>query len=128
MTDPLSIISAGRRDEAEKLDAIFRDVTGFQPRLWGKIIGYGQYNYKYETGRTGTFLATGFNFRAKDISLHILPGYFETPEIASRIGPHKRGRSCWYFKRLSDANEDVLRELIQTGLDDLASYWPVEPT
>ena len=35
-----------KREEAVELDALFRRVTGWQPRMWGpSMIGYGQYHY-----------------------------------------------------------------------------------
>ncbi len=117
-----------RRDEAGALDAIFRDVTGWSPRLWGRIIGYGTYHYRYDSGREGDFLATGFTLRAQDISLHILPGYNDFPEIADRLGPHSRGKSCWYFKHLDAVDEVALRDLIRAGLEDLAVFHTVEAT
>lgn len=72
MPDLFDQIAAEKRDEARALDAIFRDVTGWSPRAWGRIIGYGTYHYRYDSGREGDFLATGFSMRARDISLHIL--------------------------------------------------------
>lgn len=117
-----------RRAEALRLDTIFRDVTGWKPKLWGKMIGYGEYHYRYDTGREGEFLATGFNIRARDYSLHILPGYSEFPEIAARLGPHKRGKSCWYIKGLDQVDEGALRDLIAAGLKDLKGQWDVRPT
>ena len=64
--------------------------------------------------------------RARDISLHILPGYSEFPEIAKRLGPHKRGKSCWYIKGLSDVDKTALGDLIRAGVEDLRGQWPVE--
>ena len=92
------------------------------------MIGYGRYHYKYPTGHEGDFFATGFNMRARDISLHILPGYSDYPDIAARLGPHKRGKSCWYIPSLDRADEAALRDLIRVGLDDLAGHYPIEAT
>lgn len=125
MPDPLDTFAPEKQAEARQLDAIFRDVTGWQPKLWGRMIGYGQYHYRYDSGREGDFLATGFNMRARDISLHILPGYTDFPDIAGRLGRHKRGRSCWYIKSLENTDESALRELIRAGLDDLATFHTV---
>ena len=50
-----------RQSEARRLDALFRDVTGWAPRLWaGRMVGYGSYDYTYDSGHSGTSLATGF--------------------------------------------------------------------
>lgn len=83
MGNPLDVFTdPAKRAEAEKLDALFRKATGWTPRLWGKMIGYGEYHYTYESGRQGDFLATGFNIRARDVSLHILPGHRPAPRTA----------------------------------------------
>lgn len=128
MPDPLETVAPEKRIEAERLDAIYREVTGWQPRLWGKIIGYGRYRYRTQSGQEGEFLATGFNMRGRDIAIHILPGYSEFPEIAARLGPHKRGKSCWYIKTLDAIDEAALRDLIRAGLEDLARKAEVEAT
>ena len=129
MGNPLdSITDPKKRAEAERLDQIFRAVTGWEPKLWGKMIGYGEYHYRYESGREGDFFATGFNMRARDIALHILPGYSEFPEIAARLGKHKRGKSCWYLPSLETTDEAALTDLIKAGLRDLESQYEVKPT
>lgn len=128
MPDPISSIAPERQAEARRLDVLFRDVTGWNARTWGKLIGYGRYHYRYASGREGDFLATGFAIRARDISLHILPGYNAFPEIAARLGPHKRGKSCWYITSLDAVDERALRDLIRAGLDDLRQQYPIEPT
>ncbi|MCG6904687.1 MAG: DUF1801 domain-containing protein [Rhodobacter sp.] len=118
-----------RRVDAQRLDQIFRDVTGFNPVMWGdSIIGYGQYHFVYKTGREGDFLATGFSPRKASLSIYIMPGYGDLGALLDRLGKHKTGRSCLYINKLADIDEDVLREIIRTGLRDLATRWPVTPT
>jgi hypothetical protein len=129
MLEPIAAITdPARQADAVALDLLFREVTGYQPRLWGKMIGYGQYHYAYESGREGDFLATGFGINAREFSIYILPGYTEFPDIAAQLGTHKRGKSCWYIKRLSDVNQGALADLIRAGLADLNATWKVEPT
>lgn len=129
MPDPLETVADDKRDAACRLDAIFREVTGWSPRLWGKMIGDGLYRYRRKSGALEyEFLATGFNMRTRDIALHILPGYSDYPEIAARLGPHKRGKSCWYVKDLDSVDEASLRDLIAAGLKDLAEIAVIEAT
>lgn len=123
-----SIEPETRREEARQLDALFRKVTGFEPVMWGpSIIGYGRYHYRYDSGREGDFLATGFSPRKAQHSVYILPGYADYSEILSRLGKHSTGKSCLYVKRLSDIDMDVLAELIVAGLKDLDAQWKVLP-
>lgn len=118
-----------RKAEAERLDTIFREVTGYAPRLWsGRMVGYGAYDYTYESGHSGTSLATGFAIGARQITLYIMPGYTPFPEITERLGKFKHGKACFYITRLENVDETALRDLIRAGLEDLATSWEVQPT
>ena len=124
-----TIEPAAKRDDAQVLDRLFREVTGFQPIMWGpSIIGYGQYHYVYDSGRQGDFLATGFSPRKTRHSIYIMPGYADFGDILARLGKHKMGKSCLYVNKLADIDLDVLAELIRAGLADLNQIWPVQPT
>ncbi|MFQ6548771.1 DUF1801 domain-containing protein [Aestuariibius sp. 2305UL40-4] len=117
-----------RRADADRLDAIFREVTGWTPQMWGPtIIGYGRYHYRYDSGREGDFLATGFSPRKANLSLYIMPGYADRQHLLDRLGKHKTGKACLYVGKLADIDEAVLREIIRDGLDDLATRWEVFP-
>lgn len=121
-------IKPDQLESAKALDAVFRDVTGWSPAAWRKVIGYGRYDYTYASGRSGSCFATGFAIGAREISLHIMPGYTDFPDIAARLGPHRRGKSCWYLKTVPTEDTTALRDLISAGLQDLAGHWPVEAT
>lgn len=115
-----------RRDETRRLDALFRDATGFAPQVWtGGIVGYGAYDYTYASGRNGTWMATGFAPRKARISVYIMPGYADFGPILARLGPHSTGKSCLYITRLARVDQNVLGELIRAGLTDLGRHWPV---
>ncbi|MEO9864807.1 MAG: DUF1801 domain-containing protein [Yoonia sp.] len=118
-----------RRADAETLDALFRDISGWQPRMWGPtIIGYGAYHYTYDSGREGDMCATGFSPRKANLSLYIMPGYQDFGHILDRLGKHKLGKACLYINKLADVDIDVVAEIIQAGLDDLGTRWPVKPS
>ena len=83
-----------RRKDAERLLQIFEEVTGFEGKMWGpSIVGFGRYHYKYDSGREGDFLATGFSPRKANLSVYILPGYTDFGAILDRLGKHKIGKS-----------------------------------
>lgn len=120
---------ARRHTEAARLDAFFREVTGWQPVLWsGSMLGYGKYDYTYASGRTGSYFATGFAPRKAKLSIYIMPGYADFSGILGRLGTHSVGKSCLYLNKLEDADMDVLAELVRAGLADLAKSWPVRST
>jgi len=97
--------------------------------MWGPtIIGYGQYHYTYESGRSGDFLATGFSPRWANLSIYIMPGYTDFQHILDRLGKHKLGKSCLSINKLADVDLDAVADLIRAGLNDLGKSWSVTPT
>lgn len=124
-----SVEHDGRRADAETLLALFERVTGWKARMWGpSMIGFGEYHYKYESGREGDSLATGFSPRKANLSIYIMPGYANYGHILDRLGKHKMGKSCLYVNKLADIDLDVLEELVKTGLTDLSKKYPVKPS
>jgi len=131
--DPMTFLEAvehpTRKADGLALDEMFRRVTGWAPKMWGPtIVGYGSYDYTYETGYSGTSLATGFSPRKASLSLYIMPGYQEYGHILDRLGKHKMGKACLYINKLSDVDMDVLEVLVKTGVTDLSTMWPVAPS
>ena len=121
--DPQDFIAAVEPDkkkvDAEALLAFFNRVTGLKPKMWGpSIIGYGRYHYKYESGREGEFILTGFTPRKQNLTLYVTPGYRfgEMQEKLSRLGKHKLGKSCLYINKLADVDMDVLEEIVTEGV------------
>ncbi|MGB3626337.1 MAG: DUF1801 domain-containing protein [Henriciella sp.] len=103
-----------RRQDGLRLLEIFAEETNLAPKMWGpSIIGYGRYHYKYDSGREGDFLLTGFSPRKTSLVLYILPGYDDLKDQLARLGKHKVGKSCLYINKLADVDEDVLREMIR---------------
>ncbi len=118
-----------RQAEARQLVTLFSDVTGYLPRIYtGGMVGFGRYDYTYDSGHSGTAFATGFAPRKADLSLYVLSGHKDQAALLQRLGKHRAGKACLYLKHLSDADEAVLRDLIAAGLADLKTRWTVHPT
>lgn len=118
-----------RRVQGLELLKFFEDITGWKARMWGpSIIGFGEYHYKYDSGREGDFLATGFSPRKANMVLYIIPGYKDYGSILDRLGKHKLGKSCLYINKLEDIDMDVLAELVRAGLADLTKKYTVKPS
>lgn len=124
-----AITDPQRREDCEWVLQTMQDLSGHEPKLWGTslkgaIVGFGEYHYKYESGREGDFMRLGFANRAQNISLYIMPGYESLGDELSRLGKHKTGKSCLYIKRLSDVDKDVLKEIIQKDIEIMAERYP----
>ena len=78
-----SVEPEAKREDARVLDALFRKVTGEEPRMWGpSIIGYGDYHTTYESGREVHWMRSGFSPRKAKHSLYLMGGFWD--EIAAR--------------------------------------------
>lgn len=111
-----------RRDDCKAVVEIMRAVTKEEPKMWGpSIVGFGHYHYKYESGREGDFMLTGFSPRKGDLTLYIMPGFDKFPELLKRLGKYKTGKSCLYIKELADVDLKVLRELVKQSVKAMDS-------
>ncbi|MGI9475992.1 MAG: DUF1801 domain-containing protein [Hyphomicrobiaceae bacterium] len=120
-TDPKAFLATiepeRRRQDGLALLAFLDRVTGLKAQMWGpSIIGYGRYHYKYESGREGDHLITGFSPRKTALTIYIMPGYRDMEEKLARLGKHKIGRSCLYINKLADVDMDVLEEIVLDGI------------
>ncbi len=101
-----------RKDSFSLIDLIEKQ-TGFEPKMWGpRIIGFGSYHYKYDTGHAGDSPLVGFSPRAAALTLY-LSGQFENREdLLEKLGNHKTGKGCIYVKKLGDINIETLQKMI----------------
>ena len=111
-----AVPDARRRADAEEVCDLMREVTGLEPAMWGpSMVGFGQYHYKYQSGREGDAAAVGFSPRKANLALYGLTMSPESDRLLPELGKHKTGASCLYVNRLDDVDRDVLAELIRTG-------------
>lgn len=105
--------TAGRRKDASTLLAMFQDVTGEPPRMWGpSIIGFGEYHYTYDSGREGDAPAVAFSPRKASLVVYGLGQTPGTAALLEKLGKFKASVACVYITRLADVDQDVLRELV----------------
>ncbi|MEX0720433.1 MAG: DUF1801 domain-containing protein [Balneolaceae bacterium] len=102
-----------RKQDCQEIYHIMKSAAGSEGKMWGSsIIGFGDYHYKYESGREGDWFLAGFSNRKQNITLYIMTGFLKYEELLEKLGKHKTGKSCLYIKTLSDVDEDVLKKLI----------------
>src|SRR4051794_31791788 len=84
--------------------ALMEKVTGETAVMWGtSIVGFGSYHYKSERSRQeGDWPLVGFSPRKQNLTLYIMAGNKEQPELLEKLGKHKASGGCLYVKRLSD--------------------------
>lgn len=113
--------------DSKKLIKIMEEITGEKAKMWGaSIIGFGKYDYKYASGREGSFLRVGFSPRKQNLTIYIMPGYNDYQNLLTKLGKHTTGKSCLYIKSLDDIDEKILRKLIKKGFDDIGTKLIIE--
>jgi hypothetical protein len=116
---------ASRREDGKALCALFEEVTGYKPILWGaSIIGFGQYQYTYASGRTGDWPLTAFSPRKANLTVYVMPGFAPYTALLEKLGPYKTGSSCLYLKSLASVDQSVLREIIAASVADMQEKYP----
>lgn len=125
VTDFLSNVDhETRREDSFKLLEMMAEITGEEAVLWGNIVGFGSYHYKYESGREGDMPLVAFSPRKQSMTVYIMPGFDKYDEMLSQLGKHKIGKACLYINKLADVNEAVLRDLIKHSYDHMKATNP----
>ena len=117
--------SDARRADAKALLAMMKRITGEKPKMWGpSMVGFGRYHYKYDSGREGDMLRTGFSPRKANLVVYIMPGFKSYGTLLKRLGKHKTGASCLYINKLADVDLSVLEKLIADGYAAMNEKYP----
>jgi hypothetical protein len=95
-----------------ELVKLFKNTTGHEPVMWGKMIGFGSYHYKYASGREGDWFIVGFAPSKVGITIYTNCYFANSEELLARLGKHKKGKSCLYIKELKDLDLDILEKII----------------
>jgi hypothetical protein len=105
--------SAEQLADCKALMAMLERITKQPAKMWGpSIVGYGRYSYAYESGRTGEMCLAAFAVRGRELVVYIDAESPKQQSLLSKLGKHKMGKSCLYFKRLADLDAKVLESLV----------------
>jgi len=105
--------NAQQRTDCRALMALFKKITRHAPRMWGpSIVGYGSYRYTYESGRAGEAPLAAFAIRGRELVVYVSAEGAEQRSLLSKLGKHRMGKVCLYFKQLADLDRSVLEKLV----------------
>lgn len=118
-----------KREDSKQLVRLMSRVTGKKPKMWGTIVGFGRYHYKYETGHEGDTCLTGFSPRKAALSIYIHGALYpeivgERDRLLSKLGKHSMGKGCLYVKKLADVDMKVLEDLVRLSVSSLEEHYP----
>lgn len=109
-----------QREDSRRVLDIMKKATGAEPKMWGSsLVGFGDYHYKYESGRENDWFVTGFSPRKGNLTLYFMTGFDRYASLLERLGKHKTGKGCLHIKKLDDVDVGVLGELVTASARDL---------
>ena len=118
------IPNATRREDAHTLVRMLKSITRQPPKMWGpSIVGHGSYRYTTDSGRSGEMPLAAFAVRGKDLVVYLSCDDPQQPALLSRLGKHKMGKSCLYFRRLADLDRAVLEQLVDSSIKDVEQHY-----
>lgn len=123
--DVLARATGPRREEADELLALHREVSGEEPVVWaGRIIGFGEYEYRYDSGHGGRAPLLAFAPGSTKHTVYLTYGFSERwPELTERLGKHRASKACLYLTRLTGVDRSALRALLERSLEETLSTW-----
>ena len=105
--------NAQQRADCRELMILFKKITRSSPRMWGpSIVGYGSHRYTYESGRTGEGPLAAFAIRSRELVVYVSVEGEKQQSLLSKLGKHKMGKVCLYFKQFADLDKSVLEKLV----------------
>ena len=111
--------------DCKAIMAMCKRVTKQEPRMWGpSMVGYGSYTYTYESGHSGEAFLTGFAVRGRELVVYAMADNPGQVDLLSKLGKHKLGKSCLYFKRLADLDAEVLEAIIAGSVAEVRRRYP----
>ena len=111
--------------DCRRLIALFEKLTGCPPKMWGpSIVGHGCYRYTYESGRTGEAPIAGFAIRGRDLVAYVWVDSEEQQALLQRLGKHRMGKSCLYFRQIADLDAAVLEKIVAGSVREVKRRYP----
>jgi len=114
-----------RRADAETICALFAEISGTAPVLWGSIVGFGTYHYTYASGRSGNAPRLGFSPRKANHVVYLMEGFDGQADLLAHLGKATTGVSCLYIKKLADIDVTVLAEMARRSWEMMAARYPI---
>ena len=115
--DYIAEVDEKRRADVQRLHDLVREVAPeLKPTMDFGLLGYGKFHYKYASGREGDWMKIGIANNKRYISIYCCAadenGYV-AEQFRDRLPKANIGKSCVRIKRLSDVDEEILKELLR---------------
>jgi hypothetical protein len=108
------------REDSLRAVQILKEATRQPPRMWGSsIVGFGDYHFRYASGRDGDWFLAGFAPRKGILTFYLGFDIGRQRALLKQLGKHSLGKGCLYVKKLDDVDPAVLKRLIRESVKEL---------
>ncbi len=115
-----SVKDVKQRENSFTISKMMQQITKSEPKMWGpSIVGFGEYHYKYASGREGDCPVTSFSPRKGNLTLYLMGGFDEKSDKMKKLGKFKTGKCCLYIKKLEDIDMSVLKDLVKSSFEGI---------
>jgi hypothetical protein len=118
------------RKDSQTLVETMQQISGDQPKLWNVgTLGFGEYHYKYDSGREGDSFVIGFYPRKGKITVYLMDGTARYAELLAKLGKHTVTGYCVVIKRLGDVDLPILEQILQQSysrIQQLSQSGPID--
>ena len=106
-----------KRKDAFTILELMEKATKTKAKMWGSaIIGFGDRQLKYESGRVLDWFVMGFSPRKQNFALYITGAVSTQQALLKKLGKYKTGKGCLYITKLDEVDLAVLKVIINKGL------------
>jgi len=110
-----------KRKDSWKLYRMMERIAGTPGQMWGtSIVGFGEFHYKYASGREGDWFLVGFSPRKNALTLYLMCDLSQLS--LEGLGTFKKGKGCLYIKRFSEVNWNSLENLIKESISKTKNH------
>lgn len=119
-----------QKEEGRKADCLhlanhITELTGMPARMWGNaIVGFGNYHYKYPSGREGDAPLVAFSPRKAAITVYLAADFPNRAALLNRLGKHKASGGCVHIQYLKEIDLKVLDQLIRLSMQQIREQYP----
>jgi len=110
-----------QRADSKALDKMMQAVVGRKGAMWGEsIVGFGDIELKYASGRELEWFKIGYSPRKGKMSLYLWSTSPKLDKLLAKLGKHKRSKGCLYINKLADVDVGVLQKILELCTKDQA--------
>ena len=120
-----SLDNPARRADAQAALALYREVTGFEPRMWGaSIVGFGDGEFVYPSGTRSAVPLACFAPRKPHTTFYLHSRFEGAEALYARLGKYKKSGGCVHVTKLDNVDRAVLGEIVARSFAHMKENGP----